>query len=90
MLFHFLVFPLETPYPIFPLPASIRVLPYPLTHPLPPSYHGIALHWGIEPSQDQGPLLPLMSHKVFLCYTCSWIHGSLHMYSGWWFIPWEL
>jgi hypothetical protein len=36
----------------------MRVLPHP----------HIPLHWGIEPSQDQGPLLPLMPDKVILCY----------------------
>jgi hypothetical protein len=29
------------------------------THPLPLPGHGITLYWGIEPSQEQGPLLPL-------------------------------
>ena len=42
---------------------------------------GIPLHWGIKPSQDQGPLLPLMTNKAILCYICSWSHGSLHVYS---------
>jgi hypothetical protein len=36
---------------------------------------------GIELSQDQKPLLPLMSNKAIFCYKCSWSHGSLHMYS---------
>jgi hypothetical protein len=26
------------------------------------------------PSQDQGPLLPLMHDKAILCYICSWSH----------------
>ena len=51
------------------------------THPLLPLSPGIPLHWGIEHSQDQGPLLPLMNDKVILCYICSWSHGSLHVYS---------
>jgi hypothetical protein len=33
-----------------------------------PSCHFPTL--GIAPSQDQGPLLPLMSDKVILCYIC--------------------
>jgi hypothetical protein len=33
------------------------------------------------PSQDQGPLLPLMSNKAILYCICSWSHGSLHVYS---------
>jgi hypothetical protein len=60
MLSPFLISPLKTPYPI-PLP-----LPCP----------GITLHWGIKPSQDQGPLLPLMSDKAIFCYICSWSPGN--------------
>jgi hypothetical protein len=77
----------------------------PLSHPpfpcfyegaAPPSYRlrtpssFIPLHWDMEPSQNQGPLLPLMSDKIFLCYICSWSHGSLHLYSlvGS-FVPWS-
>jgi hypothetical protein len=62
--------------------ASMRVLPHPPTHPLPPHCPGISLHWGIQPSQDQGPLLPLIPDKAILCYLCSWSHGSLHVYSS--------
>jgi hypothetical protein len=53
---------------------------FPPIHPLPPPCPGTTLHCCIKPSQDQGPLLPLMSDKAILCYTCSWSHGSLHMY----------
>jgi hypothetical protein len=35
----------------------------------------------MQPSQDQEPLLSLMSHKTILCYICGWTHGSLHVYS---------
>ena len=52
----------------------------PLTHSLPPLHPDIPLHWGIKPSQDQGPLLPLMSYKAILCYICGQSHGSLHVY----------
>jgi hypothetical protein len=38
------------------------------------------LHWGIETSQGQGPVLPLMSDKAILCYICS-RHESLQVYS---------
>ena len=51
------------------------------THPLPLPGPGIPLHWGIEHSQDQRPLLPSMSNKAILCYICSWSHGSLQVYS---------
>ena len=44
----------ETPYPM-PLPLLLWgcATPYPSTSASPP---GILLHWGIEPSQNQGPL----------------------------------
>ena len=68
MLSPFLVSPPETPYPILlPLPASIRVL----THPPPPPCPGIPLYWDMEPPQDPGPLLSLMSDKVTLYCICS-------------------
>jgi hypothetical protein len=51
------------------------------THPLPLPGPDIPLQWGIEPSQDQRPLLPLICNKAILCYICSWSHGSLHRYS---------
>jgi hypothetical protein len=57
-----------------PPPASMRVCP----PPLPPPCPRIPLHWSIEPSRDQGPLLPLMPDKAILF---GWSYGSLHMYS---------
>jgi len=81
MLFPFLVSLLETPYPISPSPASLRMLPDPRTHIVLPCGPGIPLYQGIEPSEDQGPLLPLMSNKVILCYICGWSYGSLYVYS---------
>ena len=38
------------------------LLPCSPTHPLQLPGPGIPLYWGIEPSQDQGPLLPLMAN----------------------------
>jgi hypothetical protein len=61
--------------------VCMRVLPHPPTHSLPPPCPGIPLQWGIEPPQDQGPLLPLISNKAILCHIHSWSHGSLHVYS---------
>ena len=49
------------------------------THPLLPPCPSIP--WGIEPSQNQRPLLPLMPDKAIICYICGWSHGSLHVYS---------
>ena len=68
---------LESLFPIPSTPDFMRVFPYQPTHscslPLQP------LHWGIEPSQDQGPFLSLMPTKVILCYISRWSH----VYSGW-------
>ena len=63
-----------THYSISPLPCSP-------THLLLLSYPGISIHWVIEPSQEQGPLLPLMSNKAILCYIYSWSHESHHVCS---------
>ena len=51
------------------------------THPLPLPSSGVPLHSGIKLSQDQGPVLPLMTNKAILCCICSWSHGFLHVYS---------
>ena len=79
MLPSFQVSPSEHPIPS-PHPCLCESAPPP-THPLPPSHPGIPLHWGIEPPQAQGPLLPLMSNKAILCHICGRSHGSLHVYS---------
>jgi hypothetical protein len=79
---HFKSYPLsqfpslpETPYHILPPPASMRVFFYSPIHPFPSPcpqfpYTGAS----IEPSLDQGPLLPLTNDKAILCYICSWSH----------------
>ena len=74
MLPSFLISPPKTPLSHPPSPCS-------LVHPLLLPCPGITLHWGIEPSQDQWPLLPLMTNKAILCYICSWNQESLHVYS---------
>ena len=73
MLSHFLISLLNPP----PSPTSS---PCSLTYPLPLPCPGIPLHWGIKPSQNQGPLLPLMYNRSILCYICNWSHGSLPVY----------
>ena len=79
VLLSFLVSLLQTSIP--PLPsASMRVLPQPPIHLLTPNCPSSFLYWGIQPSQDQEPPLPLMSDKAILCYICSWSHGSFHVY----------
>jgi hypothetical protein len=64
-----LVSPLKPPYPI-PLSSGFYKSVPPPTHLLPLPQPGIPLHCGIKPSQDQGPLLPLISEKAILCYIC--------------------
>ena len=75
MISHYLVTHPPLPPPIIPPP-----LPSP-THyvmrVLPPHHSSIPLCWGIEPPQDQGPPLPLLSDKAILCYICIWSHESL-------------
>jgi hypothetical protein len=61
-----------------PLPCFYEDVPHP---PTPTSHPGIPLHWGIEPSQDQGPLFPSMPDKAILCYICGRRHEFLHVYS---------
>ena len=80
---HFLVSLRKTPSPYpLPLPLLINLttpsswpwnfpcfyegVPLP-THPLPPACSWFPLHIGIKPSQDQGPLLPLMPNKAIIC-----------------------
>ena len=50
------------PFPGFPSENTISppTSPCSPTHPLLLPGPGIPLHWGIEPSQDQGPFLPLI------------------------------
>ena len=70
-------------YPLSPSesPISHPHLAPPLTHPLLIPCPGTPLHWGIEPSQGQGPLLPLMLDKDILCHICSGSHKFHHVYS---------
>ena len=45
---------------------------------------GNLLHWGkggLEPSEDQGSLLPLVTYIDILCNICIWSHGSHQVYS---------
>ena len=76
MLSPFLVSPLKNPLPLSPPTSTCSP-----THPLPLPGPRIPLHWGIEPSQDQRPLLLLMTDKAILCYICSWSHESHHVFS---------
>jgi hypothetical protein len=75
--------PHKAPYP--PSPCLYEGAPLP-THPLLLSCPGIPLHWGIEPPQAQGPLLPLMSNKNILCHI--WVLPCV--FFGWWSSSQEL
>ena len=79
MLTPFLVSPPQPLYQI-PIPCFCEGPPPP-THPHPSHHHSMPLHWGLEPSQDQGPPLPLMLDKPIPCYICSCRHGLLHVYT---------
>lgn len=52
-----------------------------------PHPSSILLCWSNKPPQDWGAPLPLMPHKAIVCYTCTWRHGLIHIYSHWWFSP---
>jgi len=81
MLSPFPVSPLEIPYPM-PSPLLLwGCFPHPPTHSLLPPCPGIPLNWSIKPSQNQGPLLPLISYKSILYYIRDWSHRSVHVYS---------
>jgi hypothetical protein len=72
------VIPFLISLPKPPVPSPSHCSP---THLLMLPDPGIPLHRGIEPSQDQGPSLPLMMNRAPFCYICGWSHGSLHVYS---------
>ena len=57
------------PFPGFPStnPYSISLLPCFYKGVL-PHRPAIPIHWGIKPSQNQWPFLPLMPDKAILCY----------------------
>jgi len=76
----------QLPIHKLPIPSSHPVIlwgcfPNTTSHPFPPSHPDIPLHWGTEPWQDQGLLLPLMPNKAVLCYIWGWSHGPIHVYS---------
>jgi hypothetical protein len=72
-------FPLQKPLFHYSLPLLLwRCSPtHPPTPTSLPSYSPIL---DIKPSPYQGPLLPLMPDKTFLCYICGWNHEPLHVY----------
>ena len=81
------------PFSCFPSKNSLSHSPPPFpclpTHTLPLPCPGISLHWGIEPSQDQGPLLSLMSHRPS---SATYVAGAMgpSMCTLRLVVPWEL
>jgi hypothetical protein len=76
--------------PWTPPPPAAFMTVFPLTHPLPLPHPGIPLHWGIEPSQDQGPL-PIdvqQGYPLLHMQLEPWVPPCVPF--GWWFSPWEL
>jgi hypothetical protein len=70
---------------VIPFPGFPSENLYPIPSPLltnPPTPASMSCHFpSLGHSQNQGPLLPLMSNKAILCYICSWSYESLHVYS---------
>ena len=72
MLHSFQISPFQPPYLLPTTTASLRVLTHSPTYLFPGHHTDIPLHWGIKPSQHQGPLLLLMPDKDIFCYRCTW------------------
>jgi len=68
------------PFPPLPYLFPLLLWGCSHSHTLPPQHPGIPLHWGNEPSENQGLLL-LMPDNVILCHICGWSHGSPYVYS---------
>jgi hypothetical protein len=80
---HFKCYPLSrSPFWKLPIPPPSPYLyegapPNPPTPLPPPSHPGIPLHWGIKPSQAQGPLLLLITNKAPFCHVNSLVGGPI-------------
>ena len=59
------------------------------THTVFSYYPDIPLHWGIEPFNDQGPLLPLMFNKAFISFGTHVPRAMGHSMCDCLFSPWE-
>ena len=64
----FFTFQMLSPFhkPTIPSPCLYECAPPP-THPLLPQRPSIPLPWVIEPAQDQGAPLPVMTNKAISC-----------------------
>jgi hypothetical protein len=77
-------FPVSLPlalYSLLPPPASMRVLPYPPTHPLLPLWPWVLISWVIKPPHVQGSPLLVMPDNAILCYITSLSHEYPSVYS---------
>ena len=81
-IFSLFTFQMLSPFPFSrPKPPTLAPFPCSPTHPLPLPGLVSPLYWSIKPSQDQGPLLPLMTDQVILCHICSQSHESHQVFS---------
>jgi hypothetical protein len=84
-------FPSGIPYPILPLPASMRVVPYPATHfPIPVSlpWHSATLgHWFSTGPRASPPIDTIHDHVLLHMWLEPWIQPCIHV--GWRLSPWE-
>ena len=80
------------PLPWFPLCNPLSHPPFfyeaapPPTYPLPPHCPSIPIHWGIKPSQDEGPPFLLMPNKAPLAPSVLPLapsFGSLYQFHAW-------
>jgi len=79
-----------SPFPVYPpttsllqplpTPASMRLLSHTPTQSLLLYHPDILLHWGIDPTKDQGPLSLIDAQNAILFYKSGWNHWSLHVY----------
>ena len=72
----------KTPYPIPPPHDSMRVFPYPPTPASLPWYSPTLGHPAFTGPRASPPIPEVaIPDRAVLCYTCSWSHGSLCVYS---------
>ena len=82
-------FPLGTPYPILPLPASMRVLPHPPTHSrLPALAFPYTVASSLSRPRASPPIDDRQGHPLLRMWLEPWITPCILF--AWWFSPWEL
>jgi len=88
MLSSFQVSPPQTPYPIPPPPASMRVLSHPPTPTSLPWHSPILGHQVFPGPRASPPIGAHQSHPHLLMQLEPWVCPCVLF--GWWFSPWEL